>query len=370
MRRGPRRYEEKRQNERRVKKKVLATRRMLARLGIKMNVIADLLWINERTLRHWDKQWRDDRLAIKPRGRPLERGTILQRNEVMEVLHLIWPVGMPVLQGIFPDMPRNELEEMLKRYERVHRHRNRLLRHKLTWLVAGSVWAIDHKEAPEVIDWRYPYVLGIRDLATHYQLVWAPTLTKTAKEAAVHLEQQFMKYGPPLAIKMDWGFFSWEIIELARQYNVVILLSPPGLPSYNGSMEAGIGAMTTATTTLAILYEEAHSHWTANVAEGARIFKNGAARPFGPIGHTPDEAWATRLPVTDQARRALREEVDRRKEEILETALQYYPGREPTKNEVIFAERKAISQALVHLGYLKIRSRRISVPKKRLNKVK
>ena len=70
----------------------------------------------------------------------------------------------------------------------------------------------------------------------------------------------------------------------------LLLLSPPGLPSYNGSIEAGIGGFETRAH-----HESARNdrpgQWTPDDVEGARQQANQTARPFGLYGPTPDDVW-------------------------------------------------------------------------------
>ncbi len=68
------------------------------------------------------------------------------------------------------------------------------------------------------------------------------------------------------------------------------LFSPPYTPEYNGSIEAGNGALKTRT------HEEAarhgrDGHWTADDAEAARRMANEMTYPDGPRGPTRYERF-------------------------------------------------------------------------------
>ncbi len=117
---------------------------------------------------------------------------------------------------------------------------------RLHWDQAGTVWAIDHAEPPQLIDERYKYLLAVRDLASHCQLGWLPVPAATAETTRAALEALFVEHGPPLVIKSDNGsaFIADETTDLLASREVVHLLSPPYTPQYNGCVQrAGIGGL-------------------------------------------------------------------------------------------------------------------------------
>src|SRR5262249_57117862 len=81
--------------------------------------------------------------------------------------------------------------------------------------------------------------------------------------------------------------------ELLAQWQVVPLFSPPGLPAYNGAIEAGIGSLKARTH-----YQAArHRHpgeWTLADTEAARQEANTPGRPWGAHPATPAERRARR----------------------------------------------------------------------------
>ena len=56
-------------------------------------------------------------------------------------------------------------------------------------------------------------------------------------------EARYREYGPPLVRKADGGFAADSTRELVKKWGVLLLLSPPRCPSYNGAIEAGIASM-------------------------------------------------------------------------------------------------------------------------------
>src|SRR5215468_5658248 len=129
-------------------------------------------------------------------------------------------------------------------------------------------------------DGLYPHLLAVRDLASHQQLAWLPVRDVTAATVLGVLTSLFVVHGAPLVLKSDNGsaFGAQEVQVLCRQFGVLNLFSPPQTPRYNGSIEAGIGSLTTRTEQAAARrgYPDA---WTWDDAELARLEANATARP-------------------------------------------------------------------------------------------
>src|SRR5262249_36803615 len=135
----------------------------------------------------------------------------------------------------------------LRRYRRIWRRRRRLLLHRLHWRRPGTVWAIDFTEPQQPIDGCYPRLLAVRDLASGYQLLWLPVADESEDTAIPALQALFRQHGAPLVLKSDNGsaFIGERLALLLQSLQILPLFSPPRLPSYNGSCEAGIGSMKT-----------------------------------------------------------------------------------------------------------------------------
>src|SRR5262249_50599287 len=148
-----------------------------------------------------------------------------------------------------PAMSRAELRDLLVRYRRVWRRRNRVPLRVLSWPVVGSVWAIDFTGPRPAIEGRYPYLLAVRDLASGSQLLWRPVAAATAAAAGEALASLFAEPGAPLVVKCDNGspFTSAAVEELLGAHGVVALYSPPYWPRYKGSVEAGINSLKSRT---------------------------------------------------------------------------------------------------------------------------
>ena len=318
---------------------VVAFSRWATRYGMTRDEVAWRLGVTGSAVGMWERGWREDRLRFTPRGRPALRADLRQRERVMTLLRRRGlHVGLPTLQAIFTDIPKRELEDLLRRYRRVHLRGRTELVHTLTWECPGRVWAMDFTEPPMPVDGIYPYILAVRDLASGNQLTALPSGTKEATVVADALEAFFIECGAPLVIKCDndSSFTSAEVAEVLKRWPVLLLLSPPATPEYNGACEAGIGSLKTRAH-----HESARNNrpgeWTCDDVEGARLQANETARPL--FGET-----------------VRRMEKQARKDLVL-------PPEGPLgPRDAAQVRRIGITRALVAHGYLFFRRRRIPSP--------
>jgi hypothetical protein len=271
-------------------------------------------------------------------------------------------VGVPLLRACFPAMSRAELTDLLVRYRRVWRARNRVPLRVLSWPVVGSVWAIDFAGPRPAIEGRYPYLLAVRDLASGRQLLWRPVETATGEVARDALAALFAEHGAPLVLKCDNGspFTSAVVKELLAAHGVWALYSPPYWPRYNGSVEAGIGSLKDRTDAWAARAGRA-GQWSRDDVAGACAEANTLSRPRGAAGPSPDGLWAVRRPLTSGERVAFgaaveeaRRAVGAQSESCAEEETVVRSGRAMA--------RRAIRLALERCGYLHYKRRSIPPP--------
>jgi transposase InsO family protein len=324
------------------------------------------LGITARTLRQWEYDWRLDGLRAERRGRPLVRSSREQRQEVIGWIKEVGPgIGLPPLQGRFPQLPRAELHDLLRRYRAVWQKQHEPYPHVLHWQRPGTVWAMDFSEAPAPIDGLYPYLLAVRDLASGQQLLWQPMLDLTAIVTIEALTMLFTIHGAPLVLKSDNGpaFRAVETKGFLQRWGVVPLFSPPGLPAYNGACEASIGSLKKRTAYQA---EQAGrlAWWTSADVETARGQANEVARPWGAHGPNPTQVWASRVLLSRSERTLFQTSVRRLEQEQrqaggipMDANLDHY--------QQAAVDREAIRRALVAHGFLLFTRRRIPTPIKR-----
>jgi transposase InsO family protein len=324
---------------------------------------ADLLHLAPRTLRHWQQQARAHALRVQALGRPIHRAPVADRQEVIEMLEMIGPgMGLPTLRTKFPELCRAELEDMLRRYRRLCRHRYQQALYVLHWTQPGSVWAMDFTETQHPVDGLERYLLAVRDLASGQQLLWLPVEHPSAYETVLALSSLFVVYGAPLVLKSDNGSpFTAEATQaLLAGVGVIPLLSPLRTPRYNGSIEAGIGSLKTRTERQAA--RAGHpGEWSSDDVAAAQAEANALARPHGETQPTPDEMWQARRRTPTAVDRVLfGETVARLREESAREGLAMEGS--PNPEQARRGERAAVSRALVEHGLLLFSRRRITLP--------
>jgi hypothetical protein len=324
---------------------------------------ADFFHLTPRTLRSWRKDWSLTGLRLVPLGRPIQAAGRDERNDVIHFLDEWGPgVGLPTLQMVFPQLARAALADLLARYRRLWRRLHQQSMQVLHWTMPGRVWAVDFHGPRPAVDGRDPHLLAVRDLASGYQLAWLPVRDQTAATVLTEWTSLFAVHGAPLVLKSDNGsaFGAQEVQEFGGQFRVHNLFSPPRTPRYNGSIEAGIGSLTTRTEQAAA--RRGHpGAWTFDDVALARLEANATSRPHGIHGQSPDELWSARTPIPPTERERFGQTVAwlGKRLELDEAAWSVGP-------EAAWAERslnrKAIRRALVEHGYLHYTRRRISTP--------
>ena len=348
--------------ERSARRTAVLLRRGARRLGYATNQVALAVGIPQRTLSEWEQRWREDHLEARARGRPAHPSDIDKRNTLIDAVRHAGPhVGVATYQSQFPDMPRREVQDIVRRYKRLAGLRCRIAMNRLRWTTPGTVWAMDHTQPPALIDGVYRSVLCVRDLASGCQLAWHPLITESARHTIEVLETLFIRHGAPQVIKSDNGspFIAEPMIDLLRSWSVTRLLSPPSTPRYNGACEAGIGWMKARTDHFATL----HGHeplWTTPDMHAALEQQNHRCFPSGPNGPTPHELFEARTPTTPRQRDDFVAAVDAARGTTITDQEQQQHGRPPQRQHT----RSDVERALVEARLLTITRRRIPQPLK------
>lgn len=345
-----------------VRRTVLVTSRWARRLGVEPAELALRLGLSARTLSQWATDWRAGKLRPVERGRPAEALDRATREEALGLLEVLGPeVGLAVLRGFFPEAAREALADILRRYRRVCLRRGEVATSTLRWKRPGTVWAMDYTE-PEggPVDGVYRWVLVARDLASGQMLAARPVEAPTARTTADVLRALFAGHGAPAVLKSDNGshFTAEDVRSLLRQHDVLLLLSPPRTPRYNGAVEAGIGSLATRAHHIAARNGRPEE-WTCDDVEGARRMANETARPHGHAGPTPEELWRARAPLAMLERERFRETYEHRVTEArTELGLPDEGPLGPRDRDRV--DRLAIGRALVEHGLVEYRRRRIA----------
>ena len=381
---GPNAQVPARRVERAARRAAVAFDRWAQERGLTREQAAQAIGRTVRTVASWGQGWTVDRLKPQPRGRPAHGATVEQRNDVIATLGQLGPhTGAPTCQGLFQDLARRQVEDIVRRFKRVDRKQRRRGLARLTWRQPGTVWAMDHSYPPTLIDGIYSRIFALRDLAGRYQLAWDGVPDESAEHVVGILVILFVRFGPPLVIKADNGspFISQLVRDLLIQWGVVLLLSPARRPQYNGSVEAANGSMKIRTEHVAALAGRP-GEWHREDLAVARDQANRLLRPRGPNGPTPHDLWQQRPPITDRQRRRFVAAVAHFRRQ-LGLAPRPEPGQSQRSSTVISArpqaagrsvcvtrarssqgalERRAIVNALSACGLLRIWRRPFTLP--------
>ncbi len=262
-------------------------------------------------------------------------------------------IGAPSLLAEFPDASyracaimawsfRRELRDMLHSCDAT----------ACAWTVPGSVWAADVWKPVQPIEDIYPYVLDVRDLATGYMVESCALLHADAETVGGHLWRLYDIRSPPLVLKTDNGpeFVGDGAWQVSRDFGVEQLCSPPEMPSYNGSCEAGHGAMRFRAELLA-RRDGMPGRVRLNHLEGALTWTNDLVRPD--TGSCPSRQFDSRAPFSQELRQQFQDAVDdERRIRMDELTVAAGEQRRTIVAEVDRMSRQAISAALKGCGYL------------------
>jgi hypothetical protein len=150
-------------------------------------------------------------------------------------------------------------------------------------------------------------------------------------------------------------------VSLLDRHAVTPLLSPPRTPRYNGSAQAGIGAL----KAYALAIAAAHARpdcWSCQDLEAARVEANRDGRPRGLTGPCPQELWNQRAPILDPDRQRFQLAVCAAfadETQLLAQSIVLPPGQTPAVAFGAFQRavltRRAIRQTLIQFGLLSVR---------------
>ena len=325
--------------------------------------VATAVGVTERTLRRWAQRRRSGEPLLRPRGRRPTPVARHRRQGVIGALRRLGPcAGVPVLRGLFRDVPYRTIAKLKRRFARAIQRRRGWYRRRLLWPRAGAAWATDFTHPEARLPGTSNRLCLVRDLGSGAQLAAAPCTGERASVVCAVLAALFVVLGPPLVLKHDGGgaFRADTTQALLRDHGVVALRSPPRTPQYNGSCERSGGTLKQRVAHVACA--EGHpDRWTeADLAE-ARWQANATARPRGANGSPPAEALAARRPIGRAERRAFKRTRALEIARALKTHESKH-GTMPTCAERAAIVRKATQHALCEHGYLKFRRGRISTP--------
>ena len=346
---------DRRGRDHRLRRDVCAAIRWAAWWGWTIDRACNAIGIEARTYRAW---LRLIGRPPAPLGRAVRPIPAPVYRDIQQHLAIWGPaVGLDDLHADFPAVPRRALNSILWVARNDHLQQfGRLLWAR--WNLAGAVWAMDFTEADHRVDGEFRWILVIRDLASGCTLAAVPAERAKADVVVATLTSLCLRHDAPLVLKSDNGrhFVNDDVRAYLAQQRIVHLISPPYWPRFNGACEAGIGALKTRIAAIA-RHAGSPGHWTSDMVEGARLWANGAhvCRRRA----TPDQEWDRRIPFTDVNRDHLRQCIDRATATRQAAADQLPVEERPCAATIA---RTGITDALLHTGYLLIRSRSVPQP--------
>lgn len=322
------------------------------------------LGISPRTLRHWRRHDRLGTLQPCVIGRPCCESPRCEKVKALDFMNQAGPhLGIPTLRAALPHLPRCQLIDLQQDYRCWFRTHYRQGQQRLRWHRPGTVWAVDHSEAPVVIDGVSKTIFAVRDLASGMQLAWLPVPSTAAKHAIPIVEALIQAQGAPLVLKSDNGsaFISDDWNRLLDRWQVTALYSPARRPQFNGSIESGIGAMKVRTEMLSITHGLGGS-WTEQVMEAALYQANHLHRSERDPHRSAFQRWHNCQSITDKQRTEFRLVLDATTEKVQNQMAQADPSTCNSPKQAKRTTRKAITQTLVELELLSVTWRSIPLP--------
>jgi len=343
-----------RQIENNQRKAVVELGQSAVKQGFTKAEVALKLGIKPQLLYDWTSRYNAGNLQPRPLGRRPMRVTASEKREINDLLEELGPLsGVETLREFFPSVARREMSYLVKQFRKRFYEGKNINVEELTWSNPGSVWAMDYTTPPLPIDGIYKKILDVRDLASGRQLASLPVEEESGFETSMLLESLFMQHSAPLVVKSDNGatLIAKEVQAVMEQFGVIYLLSPPYYPQYNGACEAGHGSIKTRAHHIAARAGR-KGQWTCDDIEAARVQANDLSRPKGHGGPSPNQLWAEKNIVSERDRLIFRKQVADNLRKLNNDEVEI-------NTNIATLKRLSVSQALVKLGYLLVRRRRI-----------
>jgi len=322
-------------------------------IGGTLRQVANAARVSPDSLRSWRRAF-DGTSNIEWRGRPPERSARVDRQELLDDLKQNgMHQSIESLQREHRKLAKREVRDLVRRARNVVARRGAWRRTE-DWLRPGVLWALDHTFEGEG---QGAPVLVVRDVAARKNLLAIPVADKSLPWVEACLDALFEKHDAPLVLRMDGGFVGTEFFEFLARHGVLPWVTHPGSPWENGSVERANGDLKRR---VAGLCEALGLPDSARVQlyERARVQSNTRVYPRAFKGKTPEEVWARRQNIQPDERA----ELGRLYTLHLEEEEKCLRAQEPEAKIEHEAERRALEQALVDLGFLVVRSVRFTPP--------
>ena len=335
----------------------------IQRTGRSAAAVARQRDVSVRSAQRWWQRHRRGEPPVCVRGRKRKSVSREERMALLATMRELGPhVGVEVLKEHHPEAPFRTIEQMKIRWLAVLSRRYVAARKKLAWTRPGHVWAMDFTKLWLRVEGVFEHALLVRDLGSGKLLAATPAPGERPDTVMQTLSKLFCEHGAPLAMKADGGagFLAEDVKELLSEHGVESLRSPPRMPRYNGSAEAGIRSFKAHLSWQLRRRGETNRITLADLEDVVRRI-NLVARPRGKRGPNADQLFAQRCRPLEEERAALRAARDRHKSELEMIEIENGDTL-MTRSRADAIRRKALERALVENGELKIRRGRIYTP--------
>ena len=284
------------------------------------------------------------------RGRPPSEVDSETVADLWKTMKYFGPkTGEPTLRRNHPDYPVGALRREMKRFRDFWKLTHKRHVQRLTWTRPMTVWSMDFAVPPVAMEGGYTAFLVVRDLASRKELCNMPVYAQDTKSTEETIQFYLSLYGPPLVIKSDNGsaFISKDFRRALNKMGVLLLLSPPYCPSYNGSAENAVNEAKTHAAHHA-LESGCSETWTRDDLAWARERAN---LTVGADLLTRDERFDKGEPITELERKNFRLAFRAEKLKVKKT-MEDDINRKLTRKEHNIADRRALKNALIKSGFL------------------
>lgn len=314
--------------------------------------VAQRLGVSDQTLRRWRTQRLED--AMRWRGRrPTRTSRELRQALLDDLKENGFQLSVESLQQCHRSLAKREVIDLVRRARAVMSRRGRYRRTE-SWQRAGSAWSLDHtdedggRKAPRLV---------VRDLAARKNLAAEAVPDKQLGGVIATLDTLIEKHGAPLVIRADGAFAGKRMGQYLGLRGVMRWVTRPGSPWENGAVERANGDLKRRVKGLEeVTSEELRVSDSLFARALEQSNRRVHPRDFG--GRTPQEVWAARRRIQPDERVAFQERFN---SILAEESCGLYCEAVEEKIRVE-VERGALERALIELGYLKVRSVRITPP--------
>ena len=322
--------------------------RRLLETGADWAAIQLILGVGMRTIHRW--MIRMDSPLV-PRGRPPENVAFQLWCDLYTFMRKQGEkTGEPTLRRRFPTYPPGALRRDMRRVRRILKNLRKKITRRLNWTRAGAVWAMDFGVAPKGEAGCVKDFLVVRDLASRFTLSAKAVEGQDAASTIEELTWLFSYYGRPMVIKADNGpaFISWEMRNFLKEAGVYLMLSPVRRPSYNGGVENAVNEVKEYAEHRAALH--GRHYWTQEDLSWAR---DRANRIVGADKMDRLERSQTGTPITEDEREDFHDAYRARKATVRRN-MEDTNTQKLTRKQQTIADRRALRNALVGSGFLRI----------------